>query len=98
MKNIVSICTFLIASVFFNSCSNNDDAAIEAQGFVITLESECENENSRITYCVSEEEFNATFDDVAIDEPCIFVIITDINGNKQSGILRSGTTRSCSTL
>lgn len=98
MKSLATLFIISILFVFFQACSGNDDTGEEAQSFVITLEAECENENSRTSYCVTEEVFISTFEKVDIDTTCPFVTIVDITGNKRNGILRSGTTRSCDSL
>ena len=98
MKKLLTISMIATLLISFNSCSNDDDSNAQEQDYVITLESDCGNTNSRTTYCVTENEYRSTFDNTPVGDPCPYVIITDIDGNNHSGILRSGGTGDCDNL
>lgn len=90
--------SFFVSLVLIG-CSNDDTSnQNNTQDYVITLESQCRKKDTQKKYCVTEVELKKAFEKAPVGDPCPFVTIKDIQGNKHKGILVSGGTGSCNNL
>ena len=84
MKKPNFLVGILIVILVFTSCSsNNDEDCIK---YIITIETECNNEDTRKTYILAEIEYQRLLR--VSKEPCESIEFEDINGNTRSGIPR----------
>ncbi len=97
MKKLLKLSIIASLIISFNSCSS-DDSNKQSQDYTITLETECGDRDTRTKYCLTEEELKRVTDNLTGSNPCPYVTITDINGNRQSGFFRSGGTGNCDNL
>lgn len=80
----------LIVLIVVYSCGKGDD--ISEFSYSVSIETECANSDTRIKYCITEQEWesiNSFIDQISPNDPCLWITIKDINGSDHGGYYRS---------
>ena len=93
MKKLI----LLLFIPFVFACSDDTSGENNNLNYSAELESDCGDNNTRVSHCISEEQYNWIDQNVIVGEPCWYITITDLEGNSQSGYLRSWGLSSCGT-
>ena len=87
----------LVSVVVFMACSSNDDTPEECFIYEARIESECGNSDTRVTYSISEEEYNRLKEllESTQGDPCPEFSIETENNGQVTGFLRGVGKASC---
>ena len=91
MKKLI----LLLFIPFIFNCSDNSINENNNFNYSTELESDCGNYTTRVSHCIDEEQYNWIDENVILGEPCWYITIIDLEGNSQSGYVRSWGLSSC---
>lgn len=88
MKKALLLLPFILFA-----CSSNDDnneQETDNDFWRLTLETECDNNATSFSFCITEENYEEATSSIIFNEPCNWIEAIDIDGNTREGYFGMG--------